>query len=225
MSTSNLSLEYADAPLDSSASISNATWVPFIYNDNIPIIDSLISGYVVVNIDIISTISDARDAVYAITTATADGILQITGFNKLYFILNSTNFTHIVNGTIVSPQKFAIVYGAEAITLTYNKRLINTAFIGAYVQDESIFLSKESALYNITKSEAICNTQPTGTIQYTIYNGATIIGSITFSPGSNVGVISISNTLVGNNIILRLQAPNVADATLATIGININMEG
>jgi len=224
MSTSNLNLDYADAASATSAKELTPTWVPFVYLNNIVREDFALGNKVDVDIDTTTSISDSISMYYDITAATANNTLSLT-LTKLYIVTNSTTYTHIVNGVSLNQYDIAILYGTTVLsTYSSTNEVYNHIFKQTYIQNASIFISKTPNIGYISGIQAYADIAPTGSIQYKIYNGVDIIGSITFNAASNIGVTSISSNIIGLGSILRLQTPNVADATMAGIAFNIITE-
>jgi hypothetical protein len=123
---------------------------------------------------------------------------------------------------LISPQGLP---GASGIVgdLAWNT---GAALLGAQENLGGFYISKPFTA-NAVASGAIAQSAPTVDAAFMIMSyvgGATTqIGSVTFSAGSNVGVISFlpGLSLIAQGSVIGLIAPSTPDATLALVSITV----
>lgn len=73
---------------------------------------------------------------------------------------------------------------------------------------------------NLAPSLASCGTNATASAVFTLSKNGTQFGTITFNPGSSIGVIASTNGVTfGAGDVLTITAPSSSDSTLQNIGI------
>ena len=81
------------------------------------------------------------------------------------------------------------------------------------------------APYSFTASSSTCSakaiTAATTSAVFTIYNGATTVGTFTFAAGSNVATADITSGSIAQGDLIRIEAPATADATLSDISFTV----
>lgn len=223
MSTSNLSFETATAPTNpASTDMDTRSWVTNQFNVNNTDIDKILSGDRIVNIG--DSITNAIEPIYYINTGEYSGSIALTGYNRLRIIKNNTNYTQNINNVPILANTTGILYNNENIILLSKIKSNTNIYIKTYAQAKEYIIDRDQKPATLMDIKAVCAVAPTGTLQYKIYYGAVIVGSITFIAGTTIGVVSISNNIIGNNTLTKIVAPNVGDATFANIGISIYKE-
>lgn len=245
MSTTNLNLAYATSA-KTLAALPGQTLdyaAMGIGNSMMNLFESVLTDYYPIDITSDYTVLDFEsylfNLVFTSTTLVSTAIITLeSGLNISHLITNETNKTmfvttdsgasHISIG--IGEWKYIYFYEGEMVEISnggYADYYYSNYFkAGGATNSEDIVIFPLSSGGILTKNSitAYANTASAALSEYDIYLDAGLIGDINFSAGVNLGVTSMPVPVeIAPGQALRIVTPASADASIADIGINIEV--
>lgn len=233
--TTNLQLTHANAPTSSSGTIGQQDTILFLYANNAELLDSYMSDYYTYNVLADSNISITANSLFINITDT--GVLLTTA-KTLTITSDSVKQLRIIKNSTAQQ----IFYGSNTVQvgssiIVYNDTVIST-FGNIYIQDIYTYVPGKPAINTILMNKRVsknsilsggsakANIASTSVAVYDIWLDTNKVGYVRFTAGSSIGTVATFGTVfVDGSQNLYIKTQGVQDATLADIGIVLNIIG